>query len=93
MMVGVCEIHLHLPEVTSLKGKRKVIKGIKDRIRHRFNVSISELDAHDKWQRAVLGVAYINRERSVIDQVLHNVVGIIESTPTVLITDCFIDFV
>ena len=91
-MVGVCEIHLHLPEVTSLKGKRKVIKGLKDRIKHRYNVSISELNAHDKWQRAVLGVAYINRDQTTIDHILHSVVGVIESTPAVWLTDYFIEF-
>jgi len=92
-MVGVCEIHLHLPEATSLKGKRKVIKGIKDRIRSRFNVSICELDAHDKWQRAVLGIAYINKDQSRIDQILNHVVRAIESMPSVLLTDYFIDFI
>ena len=92
-MVGVCEIRLHLPGVSSLKGKRKIIKGMKDRIRNKFNVSIAELDAHDKWQIAVLGVACIHKDRIMIDQVLNHVVNIIESTPTVLLTDYFIDFV
>ena len=92
-MIGVCEIHIHLPSVASLKGKRKIVKGIKDRIRSRFNVSVAELDALDKWQRAVIGIAYINKDRSRIDQVLNHVVGFIESIPTVLLTDYFVEFV
>ena len=92
-MIGVCEIHLHLPEVSSLKGKRKIVKGLKDRIRHRFNVSVTELDAHDKWQRAVIGIAYINKDRIRIDQVLNHLVGVIESTPNLLLTDYFIDII
>ena len=92
-MTGVCEIHLHLPEVSSLKGKRKIIKGLKDRIRHRFNVSVTELNAHDKWQRAVIGIAYINKDRIRIDQVLNHLVGVIESTPNLLLTDYFIDII
>ena len=91
-MVGVCEVRLHLPEVNSLKGKRKIIKGVKDRIKSKFNVSIAELEAHDKWQIAVLGIAYINKDRVRIDQVLSHVVRVIESIPTVLLTDYFIDF-
>jgi uncharacterized protein YlxP (DUF503 family) len=91
-MVGVCEVRLHLPEVNSLKGKRKIVKGIKDRIRNKFNVSIAELDAHDKWQIAVIGIACINKDRVIIDQVLNHVVGVIESTRTVLLTDYFVDF-
>ena len=92
-MVGVCEVRLHLPEANSLKGKRKIVKGIKDRIRSKFNVSIAELDAHDKWQIAVIGIACIHKDRTRIDQVLNHVVGIIESMPTVLLTDYFVDFI
>ncbi|MBN2373519.1 DUF503 domain-containing protein [bacterium] len=92
-MTGICEIYLHLPEVSSLKGKRKIIKGLKDRIRHRFNVSIAELDAHDKWQKAVIGIACINKDRVSIEQVLNHIVGFIESIPDVLLTDYFIDII
>ena len=92
-MVGVCVIRLHLPEVNSLKGKRKIIKGLKDRIRSKFNVSVAELDAHDKWQISVIGIACIHKDRIRIDQVLNHVVRIIESIPTVLLTDYFVDFI
>jgi len=91
-MIGVCEIHIHLPEVASLKGKRKVIKGIKDRIRSRFNVSVAELDALDKWQRAVIGIACISKDRIRIDQVLNHVVRVVESIPDIVLTDYFIEF-
>ncbi len=90
-MIGFCEIHLLLPEVNSLKGKRKIIKGLTDRIKYKFNVSIAELDAHDKWQRAVIGIAYINKDRTKIDKVLNNLIGIIESIPNLLLTKYFID--
>lgn len=91
-MIGYCEIHLHLPEVSSLKGKRKIIKSLIDRIKHRFNVSVSELDAHDKWQRSVIGIAYINRDRPTIDRVLNNVIKTVNSIPNLLLTQYFIDF-
>jgi len=90
-MIGFCEIHLHLPEVSSLKAKRKIIKGLIDRIKYKFNVSITELDAHDKWQRAVIGVAYINKERKRIDQVLNKVISVIEAVPNILLTEYFIE--
>ena len=40
MIIGTCQVELHIPNNHSLKGKRKVIKSIKDRVRARFNVSI-----------------------------------------------------
>ena len=56
MVVGVLRLTLFLPENHSLKGKRQVLRAIKDRVRNKFNVSIAESDGHDMWQRAELGI-------------------------------------
>ena len=53
MVVGVLRLTLFLPENHSLKGKRQVLRAIKDRVRNKFNVSIAESDSHDLWQRAL----------------------------------------
>ena len=90
-MVGICEVKLYLPGISSLKGKRRILKGLNNRIRNKFNVSIAELDVHDKWQIAIIGIACINKDRSRIDQVLNHVVGFIESTPDILLTDYTIE--
>ncbi|QGG47126.1 hypothetical protein FTV88_0974 [Heliorestis convoluta] len=52
MTVGYAEVSLHIHGVDSLKGKRRVVKSIVDRLRSRFNVSVSEVDKHDLWQAA-----------------------------------------
>jgi len=51
---------LQIPSSSSLKDKRKQIKGIVDSFRANFNVSASEVAYHDKWQRAAIGVAWIS---------------------------------
>ena len=55
MIVGTLEFEVLIREAQSLKDKRRAIKSLKDRIRHRFPVSIAEVDALDHWQRSVLG--------------------------------------
>ena len=52
--VELIEIRLHFGEVQDLKGKRKLVKSLKDGIRHRFGASVAETEGHDKWQRATL---------------------------------------
>ena len=42
---------MHLPDVGSLKGKRHALKGLKERVRARYEVSVAEVDHHDLWQR------------------------------------------
>ena len=57
--VALGTVELHLPDVESLKGKRHVLKGLKQKVRARFEVSVAEVDHQDMWQRATLAVAYV----------------------------------
>ena len=80
MVVGVLQMRLVLREARSLKDKRRVVKSLRDRIRHEFNVSASEVDALDLKQTAVLGVAVITNSRTFADQVLAKVVDLVRRT-------------
>jgi uncharacterized protein YlxP (DUF503 family) len=57
--VELIEIRLHFGDVQDLKGKRKVVKSLKDGIRQRFGASVAEIDGHDKWQRSTLLCALV----------------------------------
>lgn len=75
MVLGVLKIELLIENSRSLKDKRTVVKGITQKVRNKFkNVSISEVDSNDLWQRATLGVCLITNEgpfaNSILDQIL-----------------------
>jgi uncharacterized protein len=57
--VCLIEVRLHFGETHDLKGKRKLMKSLKDGIRQRFGASVAEIDGHDKWQRATLLCALV----------------------------------
>ena len=87
MIVGLCRIDLFLPESRSLKAKRQVIKGLKDRIRNRFNVSVAEVEHQSLWQRATLGLAMVSEERGYIDRTLRQVLNHVQAEPRLLVLD------
>jgi uncharacterized protein YlxP (DUF503 family) len=70
MIVGVCRMELYLADRHSLKEKRQVVKSLKDRLRHGFNVSVAEVDAHELWQTAVLAAACVGTDRAYVNGVL-----------------------
>ena len=80
MNVGVCRISLRLPENLSLKGKRQVVKSIIARVRNKFNVSIAEVDDHDLWQLATLGVCCVSNNKRYTNEVLSKVVDFIANS-------------
>lgn len=87
MIVGLCRIDLFLPESRSLKAKRQVIKGLKDRIRNRFNVSVAEVEHQSLWQRATLGLAMVSEEKGYVDRTLQQVLNLVRAEPRLLVLD------
>lgn len=79
MVVGICQLDFRIPETHSLKGKRHVLRKMIDRVRHRFNVSISEVGDQDLWQRAKIGICTVGNDRRQINSSLDKVVDFIES--------------
>jgi uncharacterized protein YlxP (DUF503 family) len=59
MSVALCTLTLRLPENSSLKGKRQVVKSIQSRLHNRFNVSVAEVDHNDKWQLAGIAICAV----------------------------------
>ena len=57
VLVGLLQIELCIPGNRSLKGKRRVLNSVKERIRSQFNVSIAEVGLNDVWDAALLGVS------------------------------------
>jgi hypothetical protein len=79
MNIGVCRVKLRFPENQSLKGKRQVLKSITSRLRSQFNVSVAEVDDHDLWQLATLGICCVSNDSRFTNQVLSKVADFIIS--------------
>ncbi len=79
MRVAVTVFEIHIPGVTSLKGKRKIIKSLIHRLRNRFNVSVSETGYQDLWQRAELGMAVICHNGAGADSIMEKIYTFIEA--------------
>jgi len=77
MLVGLLTVHIHLHGIDSLKGKRKIIKSLVERLRGRFNASVSEVAAQDSRQLAVVGVSVVSNEGSHLDEQLDKIVNFI----------------
>lgn len=92
MFVGVLEVTFHIPDAQSLKDRRKVVLSVKDRIRQRFNVSLAETDGQNSWQICSLAIAMVANQRAAVERELNRVLDLIESSPSIEMTEHWIDF-
>ena len=79
MVVGTLKIALYLHDNRSLKGKRKIVKSMVGKVKHKFNVAIAEVGSNDKWQKIELGVSTVGNDRRHIDASLSNVLSFLDS--------------
>jgi uncharacterized protein len=69
MPVALLHVELHVPYAQSLKDKRMVLRRVKDRLQ-KFNLSISEIEHQDRWQRAALGIVAISTTGAHVEEML-----------------------
>lgn len=72
-VIGVLTLELRLENSHSLKDKRHVLKSLQDRLRHKFNIAVAEIDHQDLWQRAVVAAVTVSSDRVHAERVLLSV--------------------
>jgi hypothetical protein len=79
--IGVLTLELRVEDSHSLKEKRHVVASLKDRLRHKFNVAVAEIDHQDLWQRATLAAVTVASDRGIAEKVL---LGVEEETASMV---------
>lgn len=79
MVIGVCQIDLLIRENHSLKEKRRIVKQIIERVKHRFNVSIAEVGNNDLWQSARIGFCMVSNDGRFTNAALDKIADFIET--------------
>jgi hypothetical protein len=75
MIVGVLTAHLSMQGVTSLKGKRSIVKSLIGRLKSRFNISISEVDHQDSKTSAIIGISIVSNDSHFINQQFDTIIN------------------
>ena len=69
VVIALLTLDIHIPHAQSLKDKRMVLRSLKDRLRTKFNVSVSEVDHQDLWQRAQVSVVTVGSDEKFLEKV------------------------
>ena len=93
MVVGTMIVEFHVHDNRSLKGKRKIVRSMVDKVKHKFNVAIAEVGSNDKWQKIELGVSSVGNDRRHMDSSLNNVLTFLDSLYLAEIVDTRIEII
>ncbi len=79
MTVGIARVTFRLHGNQSLKEKRRVVKSLVEKSRHRFNVSVAEVADQDLLQKATIGIAVVGNDGRVLNSLLDRIVDFLEA--------------
>ena len=91
MIIGTCTLRLSAEWVSSLKEKRMVVKSIIEKTRHKFNVSIAEVDYQDAHKDIGIGFACVTNESRHAESMVQNILNFIESNTDAVVMDVQIE--
>ncbi|MGB8221408.1 MAG: DUF503 domain-containing protein [Polyangiales bacterium] len=93
MVVGVCQISLSLPGVSSLKAKRSIVRKVLDRTANRFNVSVAEVGRQDAHRQALLGFAVVSGDRRHANSMLDSIAEFVQGSADAVVLNRSIELV
>lgn len=91
--MGIAKLSLRLPENHSLKGKRKVMKSICDRLRQRFNLAVAEIDSQDLWQTGEVGIVTVGNDGKYVNSKLDKAINFIDDLQLAEIVDIQLELI
>lgn len=77
-LIGI-KVIFHIYYAESLKEKRRIIKSITDRVRHKYKISAAEVDYLDSLDRGSLGFGVVSNNKQHAETVLQKVLNQIDS--------------
>jgi uncharacterized protein len=83
MIVGLALCECIIYDAHSLKEKRAVLQRILTRLKQKFNVSVSEVDYQDVWQRTKIAIVAVTSNRVMTELELQNALKLIDSFPEI----------
>lgn len=72
-------VEIYIPDSHSLKQRRTVVKSLKQRLRNRFNVTVTEYGNSELWQRAFLLIAQAGNNRTHLLECMQQVENFLDA--------------
>ncbi len=78
MIVSMIQLIIELPEVGSIKDKRRMVKSLKDKMIRRYRISVAEIDLHESLSFTHIGGAVVSNSREHGERIMQKVLHFVE---------------
>jgi uncharacterized protein YlxP (DUF503 family) len=87
MIVSMIQLVFEVPDSSSLKDKRRIVRSVKDKFQRQFRMSAAEVDLQDSLSFAHIGGALVSNSKTFGESVLAKAFAMVENEIPVRIQD------
>lgn len=95
MPIAALRLEIRIEHAQSLKDRRQVVRSLKEKLQHGFNISVAEMDKAVTWQSATIGAVAISGSRDYLSGLMKQVEDAavrITNDLGAQVTDCWWEF-
>ena len=74
------QLIIELPEIDSIKEKRRLVNSIKDKLHKKFRLAVAEVDLQESLSFTQIGAAFVSNSKQFGEQVLQKALRFMEDT-------------
>ncbi len=78
MVVSMIQLIIELPEIGSIKDKRRMVKSLKEKLIRRYRISVAEVDLQESLSFVQLGGAVVSNSREHGERVMQKALHFVE---------------
>lgn len=90
MRVAALRVEIHIPTPQSLKEKRAALRPVIEGLRRLGSYSVAEVDHHDDWQLATIGIAVVAPDGRGLDMQISRIRRYLDSRLGIEVLDVFV---
>ena len=79
MVVSMIQLIIEIPDVGSIKEKRRIVNSLKERLHTKFKMSAAEVDLQDSLSYSQIGGALVSNSRQFGESVMQKALAFVES--------------
>jgi hypothetical protein len=91
MIIGILRLEFRLHEVHSLKDKRRIANSLKQKLKNKFNVAVSEVDSQDSHDRLALAAVTVSNESQRVQSQLSKAISMVEASTSEELVDTHLE--
>lgn len=79
MVISMIQLIIEIPDIESIKEKRRIVTSLREKLRIKFKISVAEVDLQDSLRFSQIGGAVVSNSKRFGEEIMMKVLSFVEN--------------